>query len=61
MEGTDTIQWLNEGDVSIKYQVFRDLLGEDRPELQQKIRKEGWGAQFLKHQNCYYCNFFALT
>ena len=51
MEGTDTIQWLNEGDVSIKYQVFRDLLGEDRPELQQKIRKEGWGAQFLKHQN----------
>ena len=44
------IEWLLKGDVSIKYQVHRDLLGEDRKDLQKMIAQEGWGAQFLECQ-----------
>lgn len=43
----DLIAWLLEGDVSIQYQVYRDLLGEDRPDLQERIAQGGWGAKFL--------------
>ncbi len=41
------IDWLLEGDVSIQYQVYRDLLATEKPELQDRIVTEGWGAQFL--------------
>lgn len=41
------IEWFLQGDVSIQYQVARDLLGETRPELQARIAQEGWGAAFL--------------
>ncbi len=41
------INWLLSGDVSIQYQTRRDLLGEDRQDLQQKIKSEGWGKEFL--------------
>lgn len=41
------IQWLLEGDVAIQYQVCRDLLDEERPDLRARIALEGWGAQFL--------------
>jgi hypothetical protein len=41
------ISWMLEGDISIQYQVHRDLLGNDRPDLQARIAKEGWGAKFL--------------
>jgi hypothetical protein len=41
------IAWLLEGDVSIQYQVHRDLLADDRPDLRERIATEGWGAQFL--------------
>jgi hypothetical protein len=41
------IDWLLEGDVAIQYQVYRDLLGEERPDLQARIATEGWGAKFL--------------
>ena len=41
------IQWLLEGDISIRYQVYRDLLEEDREDLQHRITQEGWGAKFL--------------
>ncbi len=41
------IEWLLEGDVSIQHQVERDLLGRERPDLQERIATEGWGAQFL--------------
>jgi hypothetical protein len=44
------ISWLLEGDVSLQYQVHRDLLGEERPDLQARIAQEGWGAEFLSHQ-----------
>ncbi len=44
------IDWLLEGDVSIQYQVHRDLLENERPDLQERIAVEGWGAQFLRYR-----------
>jgi len=41
------IIWLFEGDVSIQYQVHRDLLGSDKPDLRNRIATEGWGAKYL--------------
>ena len=41
------IKWLLEGDVSIQYQVYRDLLSNNRVDLQNRIAEEGWGAKFL--------------
>jgi len=41
------IDWLLAGDVAIQYQVRRDLLDEERPDLRARIAVEGWGAQFL--------------
>jgi len=41
------IDWLLEGDVSIQYQVYRDLLETEKPDLQKRIATEGWGFQFL--------------
>jgi hypothetical protein len=45
------IEWLLGGDVSIQYQTERDLLGSERPDLQNRILKEGWGARFLAQRN----------
>jgi hypothetical protein len=39
--------WLQSGDVSIRFQTQRDLLGEYRSDLQERIASEGWGAQLL--------------
>lgn len=39
--------WLLDSDVSIQYQVYRDLLDTDRPDLRNRIHTEGWGARFL--------------
>ncbi len=47
MEKDQIIEWLLKGDVSIQYQVYRDLLGTDRKDLQDRILDEGWGKQFL--------------
>lgn len=44
------IEWLLAGDVSIRYQVKRDLLGKNDKILRNKIDKEGWGAEYLKRQ-----------
>jgi len=41
------LNWLPDSDVSIQYQVHRDLLGEERIDLKKRILKEGWGKQFL--------------
>ena len=41
------IDWLLDGDVSIQYQVHRDLLATERRDLRERIATEGWGAQFL--------------
>jgi hypothetical protein len=51
MAKNDIIEWLLSGDISIQYQVYRDLFGVDRKELKNKIEKEGWAAQFLSLQN----------
>ena len=45
--GTRVLDWLLAGDVSIQYQVRRDLLGEDAPRLRARIATEGWGARYL--------------
>jgi len=44
------IQWLLEGDVSIQFQVYRDLLNEERPDLQKRIEFEGFGKRLLLKQ-----------
>lgn len=47
MKGNDILNWLLAGDVSIQYQAHRDLLGQERADLRQRIATEGWGAAFL--------------
>ena len=47
MTENDILKWLFDGDVSIQYQTRRDLLDEERPDLQARIALEGWGARFL--------------
>jgi hypothetical protein len=41
------IDWLLEGDVAIQFQTWRDLKRVDKPGLQQRIPREGWGKRFL--------------
>jgi hypothetical protein len=45
------IDWLLEGDVSIQYQVHRYLFETIKPELRDRIAKEGWGAMFLSRRD----------
>jgi hypothetical protein len=47
MEKNHIIEWLLGGDVSIRYQVHRDLLGHEDSRLRERISAEGWGAGFL--------------
>ncbi len=47
----ELISWLLTGDVSIQYQVYRDLLGNDLPELRERISTEGWGAKYLSFRH----------
>lgn len=51
MHKDQVIEWLLEGDVSIQYQVVRDLLGSDQKKLRERIAKEGWGREFLSRRN----------
>lgn len=51
MNNDQIIAWLIEADVSIQYQVYRDLLGVEKKELQERIAKEGWGQMFLSKRN----------
>jgi hypothetical protein len=37
-------------DISVQYQVQRDLLGNESPALQNRIHTEGWGKQLLDLQ-----------
>ncbi|MGB5236141.1 MAG: hypothetical protein WBM43_12845 [Flavobacteriaceae bacterium] len=50
MNEQQIIDWLLEGDVSIQYQVFRDLLDKQKPELQERIAHEGWGKRLLSER-----------
>ncbi|HSY75771.1 MAG TPA: prenyltransferase/squalene oxidase repeat-containing protein [Bacteroidia bacterium] len=50
----ENIDWLLSGDVSIIYQVKRDLLdasGADLKKLQLRIAEEGWGKEFMRFRN----------
>ena len=51
MNNQQIIDWLLEGDVSIQYQVWRDLLGSDKKKLQIRIANEGWGSKILSKRN----------
>ncbi|MBI9109276.1 MAG: hypothetical protein JEZ04_21195 [Spirochaetales bacterium] len=43
----ELLSWLLEGDPSIQYQVYRDLLGEEREDIRTRISSEGWGEALL--------------
>lgn len=45
------INWLLKGDVSIQYQVYRDLFRQERPDLKKRIETEGWGKKFLSRRS----------
>lgn len=47
MNDDQIIDWLLDGDVAIQYQVHRDLLRCERPDLKARIATEGWGAKYL--------------
>jgi hypothetical protein len=47
MTQKEIISWLLEGDISIQYQTYRDLLDIDNPQLRRKIESEGWGQKLL--------------
>jgi hypothetical protein len=51
IENDEIINWLLEGDVSIRYQVHRDIFSEHRVDLRSSIASEGWGYKFLSLQN----------
>ncbi|WP_299215357.1 hypothetical protein [uncultured Aquimarina sp.] len=51
MNNEEILQWLLDGDVSIQYQTYRDLLSTERKDLRDKIEQEGWGAQFISKRN----------
>jgi hypothetical protein len=51
MINKNVITWLLEGDVSIQYQTYRDLLDTNKPQLRKKIELEGWGSKFLSYRN----------
>lgn len=53
-ENNELINWLLEGDVSIQYQVKRDLLKSSKKKLealQRRIPLEGWCKKFLSKQD----------
>jgi hypothetical protein len=49
----DTVGWLLEGDPAIRWQAYRDLLGEPgkADATRSLIAQEGWGAELLGHQD----------
>lgn len=50
----ELINWLLSGDVSIQYQVHRDLISDEEEvlsTLNKRIETEGWGYEYLKNQN----------
>ena len=46
----ELLQWLLEGDVSIRYQARRDLMDCEDGHLRKRIAKEGWGARLLSYR-----------
>ena len=50
LKDAEIIKWLLEGDISIQYQVHRDLLDSKRNQLRERIEAEGWGAKLLSRR-----------
>ena len=44
----EVISWLLDGDVSVRFQAYRDLLGEERPDLQARIASESTATRILE-------------
>ena len=44
------INWLLEGDVSVQYQVYRDLINIEKRNLRNRIAAEGWGVKLLSYR-----------
>jgi hypothetical protein len=67
MSEHEIISWLLQGDVSIQYQLHRDLLGSERKDFQERIEKRkdgGIDPSSMIHQsdvcvNGMVLNFFA--
>jgi len=51
MKEKEILEWLLNGDVSIQYQTWRDLLGKEKPLLRKRIAKEGWGRKYISKRN----------
>jgi hypothetical protein len=51
MKYSEIIDWLLEGDPSIRYQTYRDILDTEKPELRKEIAASGWGREFLARRN----------
>jgi hypothetical protein len=52
--GNPVIQWLLQGDPSIRWQVLQDLLGAPESTIdreRRKVARDGWGARLLAKQN----------
>jgi len=50
-KGTRTRQIVTQlfkGDITIRYQVHRDLFFTEQKEMLERISKEGWGMTFLE-------------
>ena len=50
----DVIEWLLEGDPSIRWQVLRDLLGGSPEEIaaeRARVEEEGWGARLIARED----------
>ncbi|MHA2092219.1 MAG: hypothetical protein ACW98K_15315 [Candidatus Kariarchaeaceae archaeon] len=50
---SQVVDWLLDGDVSIQYQTYRDLVNSEESvikQLQAEISEKGWGRQFLDKQ-----------
>ncbi len=43
------IKWLLEGDVTVQYLTYRDLLGKERTDLYDRTNQEGFGKRLLDH------------
>lgn len=50
MSNREIIDWLLAGDISICYQTYKDLLGDDKYNLQENIHKQGWAKKILGKQ-----------
>jgi hypothetical protein len=50
MTRKEIVSWLLDGDVSIQYQTYRDLLNIEKPRLRKTIETEGWGLKFLSYR-----------